>query len=102
MILQSVAFTAAAQPDEARLHIQAKPIDSMTLNTDLIGKASRDGTTWATATLVEVGELVDGTKLYEDPPIDVSGQPAGTSMKYRVETANNKNVQLHAAVEQWA
>ena len=34
--------------------------------------------------------------------VDISGQPSGTSMKYKVETLNNKNLILHGASLLWA
>ena len=34
--------------------------------------------------------------------VDISGQPAGTTMKYKVETLNNKNLKLHGASLLWA
>ena len=34
--------------------------------------------------------------------VDISGQPSGTDMKYKVETLNNKNLRLHGASLLWA
>ena len=34
--------------------------------------------------------------------VDISGQPSGTSMKYKVETLNSKNLKLHGASLLWA
>ena len=34
--------------------------------------------------------------------VDISGQPSGTDMKYKVETLNNKNLKLHGASLLWA
>ena len=34
--------------------------------------------------------------------VDISGQPAGSDMKYKVETLNNKNLKLHGASLLWA
>ena len=34
--------------------------------------------------------------------VDISGQPAGTDMKYKVETLNSKNLKLHGASLLWA
>ena len=34
--------------------------------------------------------------------VDISGQPSGTSMKYKIETLNNKNLKLHGASLLWA
>ncbi|MEO5337111.1 MAG: phage tail fiber protein [Magnetospirillum sp. WYHS-4] len=102
MTLVSSAFTADAVPATARLAIQTKPIDGITINTDLVGKVGRDGgTTWTAATLMAVETLADGTTLYEDADIDISAQPSGSAMKYRIETANGKQIQVHGVVLQW-
>jgi hypothetical protein len=34
--------------------------------------------------------------------VDISGQPSGTNMKYKVETLNRKNLKLHGASLLWA
>jgi len=34
--------------------------------------------------------------------VDISGQPAGSNMKYKVETLNGKNLKLHGASLLWA
>ena len=34
--------------------------------------------------------------------VDISGQPSGTNMKYKVETLNSKNLKLHGASLLWA
>ena len=34
--------------------------------------------------------------------VDISGQPSGTDMKYKVTTLNNKNLKLHGASLLWA
>ena len=34
--------------------------------------------------------------------VNIAGQPAGTDMKYKVETLNNKNLKLHGASLLWA
>jgi hypothetical protein len=34
--------------------------------------------------------------------VDISGQPAGTSMRYKIETLNSKNLKLHGASLLWA
>ena len=104
MTVVSDPFTADSSPDIGRVHVQADPQDAITINTDLTAEISRDGgSTWTAATLVAAVEtLADGTIAYEDSSVDISGQPSGTSMKYRLKTFNNKNVRLHGVVFQWA
>jgi len=103
MTLVSNAFTAGSAPDTGRIHVQVKEIDSITVNTDLTAEISRDGgTTWTTATLTQKETLADGTVAYEDSSVDISAQPSGTSMKWRVTTANTKELEVHGVVFQWA
>ena len=100
--LLSTAFTADIAPDTGRIHVQVNPVDAITINTDLTAEISRDGgTTWSTATLVLVETLADGTEAYEDTAVDLSGQPSGTSIKYRIKTLNSKHVEIHGVVVQW-
>jgi len=101
--LPSNAFTATAVPTNARLLMQIKPIDAITINTDVIGEVSRDGgTTWTAATLVKVGSASDGTNFYEDETLDISAQPSGTSMKWRLRTLNAKEIYFTGVVLQWS
>lgn len=102
MDLHSNAFTADAEPTIGRLVLAVNPIDPVTLNTELRGYMSRDGgTTWTQATLAVLTKLADGFQLVEDSAIDLSSQPPGTSMKWRVETLNNVYLQLLGVVAQW-
>ena len=102
--LQSNAFTADAVPATARLYLHIKENVSITINTDLKAYASRDGgSNYTTATLALKNTLADGTtKVYEDASIDISGQPSGTSMKYKLEMANSKDIEFLGTVFQWS
>jgi len=99
--LESVAFSTATAPSTARLGVQS--VGSLTINTDLIGYVSRDGgTTWTTANLVLVETLADGTNYYEDSSIDISGQPSGTDMKYKITFAGAALTSVNGALLQWS
>ena len=98
----SVAFTATAQPSQAMLALQIKPIDAITINTDIKGFVSRDGgVTYSQATLAFEQTFVDGTQLYIQDGLDLSTQPAGTSLIWKVTSANNKNFQFNGAELIW-
>jgi len=102
MTLISDTFTADEQPDDARIIIFEEDVDSITLNTDIKAYASRDdGTTWTQITLSDEGTY-SGTKRILSGTADISGQPSGTNMKYKIETLNNKNLKLHGAALSWA
>ena len=64
-------------------------------------RSADDGATWTTAVLAAAGSLADGTKTYEAIGIDISGQPSGTDMRYRIETDNAKDVEIHGAILKW-
>lgn len=100
--LQSNAFTASQQFDNAIIHVEIQENVPITINTDFTAEVSRDGgTTWTQASLAFMRNLSDGTVAYQDVSIDLSGQPAGTDMKYRFQIFNDRDIQTHAAVLQW-
>jgi len=99
--LISNSFTASAVPTTARLGVQAQ--GSLTINTDLIGYVSRDGgTTWTTATLVLIDTLADGSSYYEDAAVNISGQPSGTAMQYKIVTSNAAWTSTDGVLLQWS
>lgn len=105
MTLVSAAFPSdIASPTKARLVVQVTSYSdtTITLNTDLIASISRNGGTNFTAgTLTFAEQLADGTRLYETAPFDISGQPAGSSIVWKVATANSKDVGVSGIVAQW-
>ena len=101
MTLISDTVTAETQPDEAKIVILHEPVDTVTLNTDLKAFASRNGgTNWTQITLADEG-VFDGSINVLTGDADISGQPAGTSMEYKIETLNNKEQRLHGTALQW-
>jgi len=101
MTLVSNASTALAQPTDAFIVLRQEDVDAVTLNTDLTAEVSRDGgTTWTAITLVEEAALVADRVLAGS--VDISAQPAGTSMKYRIKTLNTKNQYIHAVGLEWS
>ena len=73
-----------------------------TLNTDITLEASRDGgTTWTAVTLSDFGPSpISGARVLKGSAT-VSGQPSGTSMKWRVKTFNTKEQRVHGLWMQW-
>jgi len=101
MTLQSNSFPAQAQADNARIMLLQEDVDSIILNTDLIASVSRDGgTTFSPITLVNEGEYETGRNLIS-ASVDISGQPSGTEMVYKLETANNKDLKIHGSGLSW-
>jgi hypothetical protein len=76
-----------------------------TLNTDLKASISRDGgTTYTQFTLVSQG-TTGGQTILSAHDLNISGQPSGTSMRYKIETANqttSKITRIHAVSLGWS
>ena len=106
MTLVSNAQTAAAAPTTGRLMIyEEAEAGTITLDTDLKGWVSRDGGTTYTQTPLTVDATYETGKRLISGSVDISGQPAGTEMKYKIETLNqseSKICRLHGASMLWA
>ena len=102
MTLVSNAYASVATPTKSRIVLFEEDVDSSTINTDLKAYLSRDGgTTWTQHTLADEGYFGTGQRLLSSDAVDISGQPSGVSMKWKVETLNNKNLKLHAVGLNW-
>ena len=102
MTLISNAYTAVATPTKSRIVLFEEDVDSVTINTDLKAYISRDGgATYTQHTLVDEGFYGTGQRILSSDAIDISGQPSGTSMKWKIETLNNKDLKLHAIGASW-
>lgn len=66
---------------------------SAALNTDLTLEATRDGSSWSAGSLADTGYTANGFKVLW-AVADVSAQPSGTSVKYRVKALNGKTQQV--------
>ena len=63
-----------------------------TLNTDIKGYISRDsGTTFTQGTLVDEGTWGTNKKVLGFHDLDISSQPSGVAMCYKIETLNQSN-----------
>ncbi len=101
MTLVSNAAAALAQPDSVFVVLRQEDVDAAVPNTDLTFEASRDGgTTWTAVVLAEV--MTDGAVRILTGNGDISAQPVGTSMKWRVKTLNNKSQKIHAVGLEWS
>lgn len=104
LTLVSNAFTADTAPSSAVIGVQVVENESITVNTDLTAEVSRDGgTTFTSCTLVLNTTLgATGTKYYESASTDISSQPSGTAMKYRIKTLNTKDIEVHGVALKWS
>ena len=107
MSLVSNATTAEAEPtkgDVVFTHTTAGG-GSTTLNTDVKAYASRDdGTTWTLMTLEDQGNT-GNHDIASAHNVDISGQPSGTAMRYKIETLNQsatKETRIQAVSLGWS
>jgi hypothetical protein len=101
MTLLSNGNTASSQPSNARIVLFEEDVDAITLNTDLKAYVSRDGgTTYTQITLSDEGDYESGKQILAGS-VDINGQPSGTSMKYKIETLNTKDLKLHGVGLLW-
>ena len=99
----SNAFTAGSAPSTSRIVVFQENIDTPTLNTDIIASVSRDGgSNFSTVTLVDDGYVTgsSGQRILTGL-VDISGQPSGTSMRWKLALANNAS-KIHGVSLAWA
>ena len=98
----SNAFTASSEPSTSRIVVFQEDIGSITLNTDIIASISRDGgSNFTNATLSDSGYVVgaSGQRILTGTAT-ISGQPSGTSMRWKLALANNQS-KVHGVSLQW-
>ena len=101
MTLLSEVMVAEEVPTEGRIILFEEDTDVITENTDLKAYISRDnGTTYTQVTLVDEGGY-DSSRRILAGTVDISSQPSGTNMKYKITTHNNKNLKLHGVSLFW-
>ena len=101
MILVSNSIEAEANPDTVRIVIMEEDVDAVTVNTDFKAYASRDnGANWVQATLTDEGNYESGKRILTGEA-DVSGQADDKTMKWKIETLNNKDCKIHGIGELW-
>jgi hypothetical protein len=99
MSLISLPFYAESEPTTARVVLLLEDITSIDLNTDLIVSVSKNnGVTWVEGTLEDEGDY-DASKRILTANVTLSG--SGTAMKYKIITADNRDVRLHGTSLNW-
>lgn len=102
LTVTSTALTASSAPGSAKLVARVKEIDAITLNTDLVFSVSRDGGTTWTAFAMTRKFTANSIAVYDSDNLDISGQPTGTSMKWKAASANSKSFELHDVYLYWS
>jgi hypothetical protein len=102
MTVVSDTFTSTSVPTSSRIVVFEENIDTPTLNTDIIASVSRDGTNFTNATLSDSGYVTgsSGQRVLTGQ-VDISGQPSGQSMRWKLQLANN-TVKIHGVSLSWA
>lgn len=101
MTLYSNAQVATSVPTSARIVLFEEDVDAITLNTDLKVYVSRDnGTTYTLGTLADEGNYIPTARVLS-ALIDISSQPSGTNVKYKIVTDNLKICRLHGVGISW-
>ena len=105
MTLVSNASTADSAPTTGDIVMTyTNGAGTATVNTDLKAYVSRDdGTTWTQATLSSEG-TTGGHTILTAHNVDISSQPSGTSMRYKIETLNqsaSKETRIQAVSLGW-
>ena len=101
MTLISNALTASSAPSTGFITVQADPVDSVTVNTDLKAFISRDGGSNYSEVTLAAGATNSNFINYEGS-VDISGQPSGTAIKYKITTHNTKEIRVSGVVLRWA
>ena len=99
----SNAFTSTSVATSSRIVVFEENVDTPTLNTDIVASVSRDGgTTFTNATLSDSGYVTgsSGQRILTGQA-DISGQPSGQSMRWKLALANN-TVKIHGVSLQWS
>ena len=98
----SNAFTASSEPSTSRIVVFQEDIDSITLNTDVVASVSRDGgSNFTNVTLTDEGYVTgaSGQRILSGVAT-ISGQPSGTSMRWKLALANNQS-KIHGVSLSW-
>ena len=98
----SNAFTAGSAPSTSRIVVFQENVATPTLNTDIIASISRDGgSNFTNVTLSDSGYVTgsSGQRILTGTAT-ISGQPSGTSMRWKLALANNA-VKIHGVSLQW-
>ena len=106
MTLVSTSTTAEATPTKGDIVMTyTDGAGTATVNTDLKAYVSRDdGTTYTQMTLASQG-TTGGYTILTAHDVDISGQPSGTSMRYKIETLNqsaSKETRIQAVSLGWS
>ena len=94
-------ITASSQPDDATVYFIHQAVDSVIMGTDCKVFITRDGdTTWTEGTIELIANYDGSYQLYK-ADADLTGQPSGSSMNFKIETFNLTEQRAHGVAMQW-
>ena len=98
MTLVSNAFAATTTPSSARIVIFEEDVDTTVANIDIQAFVSRDGGTTFTQVLLAKQNI--GENIFTGS-VDLTGQPSGSLMVYKIVTAENKDLRIYSVALSW-
>jgi hypothetical protein len=102
MVLESVGYVANYVPSSARVVIFEEDIDVMEANVDLVIEISRDGgITFTNVTLAKDMEFGDDTLNLFTGSVDLTSQPNGELLVWKLTTQNNKDCRIRGISLTW-
>ena len=102
MVLQSVGYVSNYVPTSARVVIFEEDIDDIEPNVNLVIEVSRDGgTTFSNVIIAKDQEFGDGTLNLFSGSVDLSSQPNGELMVWKLITQNNKDCRIRGISLNW-
>tara|TARA_R100001509_G_scaffold61242_3_gene33860 strand:+ start:10688 stop:12277 length:1590 start_codon:yes stop_codon:yes gene_type:complete len=107
LTLKSTNTTAQSTPTKADMVMLMENVSgTATLNTDIKGFISRDGgSNFTQGTLIDEGTWGTNKKILAFHDLDISAQPSGTSLCYKITTHNqsagSKETSIHATSIGW-
>lgn len=99
--LESANHATGSAPSQAYIVVHQEDIDTIVDNTDLKAWVSRDGGTTFTEATLSHRQSFDGTSDLLDATIDISGQPSGTNLRWKITTHNSKEVLIKGVGITW-
>ena len=99
----SEPFASGTVATSARIVVFEENVQTPTLNTDIIASVSRNGgSNFTAATLADSGYVTgsSGQRILTGQA-NISGQPSGQSMRWKLALANN-TVKIHGVALQWS
>jgi len=99
--LVSAEYSADIEPDIIYISLMREDVDEIIEGTDFIVFVSRDGgLTYSECTLTNQGYHYDSNKILTGV-VDMSLQATGTTIKYKINTHNNKDIKIYSVGLLW-